>query len=184
MSKIQVCIFCGLWVGLSACSEQGRDDLEAFIAEVKSRPPSGIEPVPEIGKIKVFHYLADDRRDPFTAPAGFTEAATQVIQQPFHPDPQRRKEILENYPLDSLRLVGTLQKNGTFWGLVQTKDALIHRVAKDNYLGLNHGRIVAITSDTIKLIEWIPIGGTWQKQEVVLFLSEEKSQGGKVDAYQ
>ena len=44
------------------------------------------------------------------------------------PDPDRPAEFLESFPLDTLRMVGTLDINETVYGLIQTSDGLIHRV--------------------------------------------------------
>ncbi len=74
------------------------------------------------------------------------------------PDIDRTKEFLEEFPLDSLRMVGTLASSGDYTGLVQTTDGLIHRVRVDNYMGQNDGRIVEINESEIRLVEIVPDG--------------------------
>ena len=71
------------------------------------------------------------------------------------PDPNRRKEELENYSLDSLRMVGTLMQVDTMWALVKTKDKTIYRVKAGNYMGRNDGRITRITENKIELTELV-----------------------------
>jgi type IV pilus assembly protein PilP len=95
-----------------------------------------------------------------------------VVESGLSPDFNRRKEELELYPLDSLRMVGTLEQEGVTWGLVQTKDGTIHRVASGNYMGQNHGRVVHIAEDQIKLVELVKIGSNYQEQEAALALGE------------
>ena len=90
------------------------------------------------------------------------------------PDFNRRKEELESYSLDTLRMVGTLEQEGTIWGLVQTKDGTIHRVKTGNYMGLNYGRIVRISEDKIELSELLQDGaGGYVENAAALSLGEE-----------
>jgi len=134
----------------------GRDmaDLDARVAEVKARPGGKIEPLPEIKTYETFAYEPGDARSPFVASLPDARAAEGGVR----PDQSRRREFLENFPLDTLEMVGTLNLGGGLYGLVQTKDKLIHRVTVGNYLGQNDGRIVAITDSDIQLIEIIPDG--------------------------
>ena len=55
-------------------------------------------------------------------------------------------------------MVGTLRQGGRVFGLVQTKDGLVHRVSVGNYLGQADGRILAITEAKISLVEIVPDG--------------------------
>ena len=55
-------------------------------------------------------------------------------------------------------MVGTLRQGGRVFGLVQTKDGLVHRVAVGNYLGQADGRILAIAEAKISLTEIVPDG--------------------------
>jgi type IV pilus assembly protein PilP len=55
-------------------------------------------------------------------------------------------------------MVGTLDATGSSFGLVQTRDGLIHRVRVGNHLGQNYGRILSITESEISLVEIIPDG--------------------------
>jgi type IV pilus assembly protein PilP len=136
----------------TGCS-RGMADLEAYIAEVKARPGSAIEPLPAIKTHETFSYDPGAARSPFVAdlPAGGPASGLR-------PDTQRRREHLETFPLDTLRMVGTLQTGGQLYGLVQSTDRLVHRVVIGNYLGQNDGRIVAVTDSEIRLLEIIPDG--------------------------
>lgn len=91
------------------------------------------------------------------------------------PDPNRRREELEGYPLDTLKMVGTLEKQSHYWGLVQTKDRMIHRVELGNYLGENYGRILDIDEDRISLRELIQDGaGGYLERQASLALGERE----------
>jgi type IV pilus assembly protein PilP len=74
------------------------------------------------------------------------------------PIKNRNKEYLEQFPLDTLNMVGTLEREGRTYGLVQTNDGLVHRVLPGNYLGQNDGRIVTVTEGRIEVEELVSNG--------------------------
>lgn len=145
------------------------DDLHRYIDEVKARPGGRIEPLPEITPYEVFTYVADAEgfRSPFVPDA--PQAAAGVAVGGARPDPERSREFLEQFPLDTLRMVGTLILGETSFGLVQTSDGLIHRVVPGNYMGQNDGRIIAIDDSEIQLVEIISdgIGGYLERDAAV-----------------
>ncbi len=151
---------------LSACGGD-MDDLDRYINETKAKPGGRIDPLPEITPYEVFTYIADAQgmRSPFVpdtpAAAGTTGGA--------RPDRDRSREYLENFPLDSLGMVGTLYIGDTMYGLVQTSDGLIHRVVPGNYMGQNDGRINEISESEITLVEIISdgIGGYIERDAAV-----------------
>jgi type IV pilus assembly protein PilP len=131
-------------------------DLERYIAEVKARPGGRIEPLPVIRPYESFAYEAYDLRSPFMpdTPMGPPSAPGGGLR----PNPERSREFLEQFPLDTLSMVGTMTVGGAYYGLVQTPDTLVHRVQAGNYVGQNDGRIVAIGEEEIKVIEIVPDG--------------------------
>jgi len=145
------------------------DDLNGYIDDVKSRPGGRIEPLPEIMPYDVFTYVADAEglRSPFVPDS--PQAASSSAMGGTRPDLQRSREFLEQFPLDTLRMVGTLDLAGSNFGLIQTSDGLIHRVVLGNYMGQNDGRIVAITDSEIELLEIISdgIGGYLEREAAV-----------------
>lgn len=153
---------------LSACGG-GMDDLDQYINEVKARPGGRIEPLPEITPYEVYTYKADAEglRSPFVPDA--PQVASGGRGNGMRPDPERSREFLESFPLDTLRMVGTLQLGDTSFGLVQTSDGLIHRVVPGNYMGQNDGRITAIRDSEIELVEIISdgIGGYLEREAAV-----------------
>ena len=156
-------------VGLSACSAN-MDELDAYINEIKSKPGRGIDPLPEIKPYEVFSYEADDMRSPFQPDSAqvVTNTAGAVTI-----DEERIREYLEGFPLDSLRMVGTLDMDNTYYGLVQTSDGLIHRVIPGNYMGQNYGRITDITESEIGLVEVISDGiGGYIERDAAVSLSD------------
>ena len=161
------------FLALAGCASQDMSDLRAFVDEVKSRPPSGIEPIPEIKQVVGFVYTAKSRRDPFTPQEDETAETETVLDNGIRPDPNRRKEELESFALDSLRMVGTLEQEEQTWGLIKTSDGTIHRVAQGNYMGLNDGKITRISEEKIELIELVPTGSGFLEKEAAVALGEE-----------
>lgn len=174
--KYRLCLIAAA-LALAGCAQQEMGDLHKFISDVKARPPTAIEPIPQIKQAETFLYVANDRRDPFAA---FMEAEspTEVATVGgLTPDFNRRKEELEAYPLDSLSMVGTLEQSSDYWALVKTKEGTIHRVKPGNYLGQNHGRILAISEDRIDLQELVQDSkGGYLEHNAALALGERNEE--------
>lgn len=165
---------------LVGCEEKNLSDLTKYIAEVKAKPKSAIEPLPEIKVVEPFLFDANGLRDPFVQ---INESSQRALADNndgggIKPDPLHQKEELEQYPLDSLKMVGTVSLDSVLWALVTVNEeasdktkklATIHRVQVGNYLGLNYGKISRITADKIELVEIVPDKpGTWREQEQTL----------------
>ena len=162
-------------LALAGCT-QDMQDLHDYLAQVKARAPTPIDPIPQIRQAETFLYVADNRRSPFvpSTASDMVIAATARGTGP-RPDPNRRREELEGYPLDTLKMVGTLNKQSNYWGLVQTRDRMIHRVGVGNYLGKNYGRITDINENRISLRELIQDGaGGYLVRQASLALGERE----------
>lgn len=154
---------------LVACSP-GKADLEAYVAEVKARPGPPLEPLPVMQQFETFQYSADTERDPFTSP----KQAEQSSGSGLRPDPDRRKEYLETFPLDGLSMVGSLGIGGDMVALVVDPENVVHRVVPGNYMGQNEGRVTAISESKISLIELVPDGaGAWLERQADLALDDQ-----------
>lgn len=159
-------------LSLAACGGSDLSDLEAYVQQVKARKPSPIEPLPEIQQVATFAYEPGNRRDPFVADKR-AEASAVNPGDSLAPDPLRRKEELESFSLDSLRMVGTLEQNQTRWALIRTQDGLLHRVRVGNYLGMNNGQITNIGDDAIQLTEIVSDNpGEWRERPATITLSQ------------
>jgi len=158
-------------LGLVACGGD-MDDLDQYINEIKARPGGRIDPLPEITPYEVFTYVADAQglRSPFVPD---TPQSTGSAAGGARPDPDRSREYLESFPLDTLGMVGTLYIGETMYGLVQTADGLIHRVVPGNYMGQNDGRITDISESEITLVEIISDGiGGYIERDAAVGLSD------------
>lgn len=150
---------------ISGCGGDS-DDLQAYIEEVKARKTKDIEPIPQIKPYEAFLYVDAGRRDPF-ANAPKLKAATGALGALI--DPRRNREPLEEFPLDSLRLVGTLSIREQRFALVRDPTGVVHRVTVGNYLGQNYGKITMIAESEVGLREIIPdgFGGYLERQATI-----------------
>ena len=152
----------------AGCSDD-TDQLRAKIAEIKARPGGRIEPLPEVKPYETFAYPASDERSPFEPGMPASATGPNAVR----PDSSRPREFLEQFSLDTLRMVGTLKLQGRIYGLVQTRDGLVHRVLPGGHLGQSDGRITAIDEGKISLIEIVPDGmGGFVERPAALGLSD------------
>jgi len=152
---------------LAGCADQSMRDLESFVVNThKDRQPR-VEPLPRIKPTPTFEYTAAELVDPFSE-------ANLIQQRPSRkdgpaPDPTRRKEPLEEFPLDALSMVGTLSNAEASWAIIRTPDGTVHRAGQGNYLGQNYGQIKAVKDTQIEIVELVPdTNGGWRERETTL----------------
>jgi type IV pilus assembly protein PilP len=151
---------------LSACS--GRDaDLSRFIDATKREPGGHVEQLPEVKPYEAYNYADQELRSPFV-PGGSGGAGANL-----RPDNHRNREYLEQFSLDTLKMVGTLNLGANHYGLVQTKDGRVHRVVIGEHMGTNDGKVTDISPSKIALVEIIPDGlGGYIERPAGLALNE------------
>jgi type IV pilus assembly protein PilP len=162
-------------VFLTGCGNDDFSDLNRYISEVKARPKEPIKPLPEIKVIEPFMFKPEGLRDPFKPleQPEQAEGADVSAGSGIKPDTTRRKEELEAFPLDGLRMVGTVDMKSSLWGLIKASDGTVYRVKVGNYMGKNYGKIIRIVSDKIELMEIVPDKpGTWHEQPASIALTE------------
>src|SRR5262250_2679461 len=118
-----LCVVAGV---LSGCSSKD-DELDQFIEATKKEPGGRVEPLPELKPYETYAYESAGMRSPFI-PGGSGGTGPGL-----RPDSRRNREFLEQFSLDTLRMVGTLRMADRMYGLVKTKDGLVHRVLPGNY---------------------------------------------------
>jgi len=168
---------------VTSCGGGDTVDLQNYVAQVKSQEKGRIEPLPQFKPFKTFAYNAVLEKDPFAA--WVTERIPEqiitengVVQQSVRargisPDFDRRKELLEQYPLDSLNMLGTLELDNELWAIVSDPDKIVHRVKVGNYIGQNFGKIVDVKEGQLSLRELVVDGlGDWQVREASIALTE------------
>jgi len=156
---------------LSGCGSDSLDDLREFVRTAHEGKKPTVEPLPEVKTYETFAYGAANLTDPFAA-FNLKPQVNKGGGGP-RPDPNRRKEPLEEYPLDALRMVGTLMKGKQAWAIIVAPDSTVHRAAVGNHLGQNFGMVTRITDDKVAIVELIqnPLGD-WIEREASLALAE------------
>ena len=166
----------GVALVLGACSSE-LDDLKSFVRDSDKGLPRRIDPLPAVKPFEPFAYEGFDLPDPFK-PRKLTppkEGAGGGLA----PDLNRRKEPLEAFPLEQLKMVGTLSQGNDMYAIVRAEKTL-YRVKKGNYMGQNFGLITDVTEGEIKLKEIVQdSAGDWAERQSVLPLLEETGKGDK-----
>lgn len=162
-------------LALAGCTGE-HSDLKQFVKDSDKNIVRRIDPLPQVKPFEPFTYEGFDLPDPF-------KPRKLVVRQSdsggLQPDMNRRKEPLEAFPLEQLKMVGTLQQNKVIYALVKAEKTL-YRVKKGNYLGQNFGLITDVTDSDVKLKEIVQDGvGDWAERASSLPLLEEPEKGGK-----
>lgn len=162
---------------LAGCSNNDFSELNQYITEVKAKPKGTIKPLPEIKVIEPFIFNPEDLRDPFkpTKPTELVgDDAGVSTGSGIKPDTTRRKEELEAFPLETLKMIGTVSMKSNLWALIKSTDKTIYRVREGNYMGQNYGKVIRISADKIELMEIVPDKpGTWREQQMSVMLIDE-----------
>jgi type IV pilus assembly protein PilP len=146
-------------------------DLQQYIIEVSVRPGGPVEPMPEFQAYETFTYSSASLRSPFDVPIMAGSGAVPPPVSLVEPDYDRIPEALEEYALAGLSMVGMMTRGDAYIALIRDDMGGIHRVLRGNYLGRNHGRIVAVTPTEIEIIEIVPSGdGGWVERPRTLSL--------------
>jgi len=158
---------------LSGCVTSDINDLEAFVKKTKATQKGHVEPLPEFKHQPPYVYAAQDIRDPFKPVVDIEVVTGSDGTDGPRPDENRPREPLEDFSLDSLRMVGTLAQKESEWVLIKDPDGLLHRVAVGHYMGRNYGKVTSVSEEEITLLELISDkGGRWKERNASIALSE------------
>ena len=156
--------------GRSVTSTPGdAPNLQKWAAEMKSRPAPALDPLPVMQQFETFEYAAQSLRDPFSN--AFSEESNG---SGLRPDPSRRKQLLEQFPLDSFDMVGTIGDGAARVALVMGPDKVTYRVRPGMYIGQSDGRITGVSDDRIELVELVPDGASgWLERPATIVMAEQ-----------
>ena len=143
---------------LGACGGSDVSDLERFVSDKTERPGGLIEPIPTFTAYEAFAYSAQGMRSPFDRPVEVVQLAALRLRSTVAPDRARAREFLEQFPVDSLKLVGKLERQGVEWALLRDPSGGIHRVREGNYVGPDHGKVVDVGDDYVAIMEIVTDG--------------------------
>lgn len=157
---------------LAACDSEQHSDLRQFVKDSDSMPRGRIPPLPEVRPYEPFEYVAFDLVDPFV-PRKIEAPKPTNVPGSLQPPPNHRKGPLEAFPLENLKMVGTLQQQKEVFALIKAPDNNLYRVKTGDFMGLNFGRVMDISESTLKLKELVQDSGSeWKEEERTLQLQE------------
>jgi type IV pilus assembly protein PilP len=167
-------------VSLSGCTSSGQDELQAWMQSERNSIKPSVQPIPAPTKFEPQAYLGERMAPPFsseklTSVLRGSQSAPVVNAALIEPELNRRKQPLEAYPLDTMSMVGSLNREGQLVALVRV-DSLLYQVRAGNYLGQNYGRVNRITETEVILREIVQdSSGEWTERPAALQLQEGSS---------
>lgn len=171
LGKLNIITVCST-ILLSGCFGESNSykDLDDWMAKTKKEQVGKIKPLP-IAK----EFTPVEFRNPVDP---FQEKQTLTVfkNDRFAPDMNRRKEPLEDYPLDALKMTGFVINNGVGNAMITTPDKRVHYVTKGNHMGQNFGEIIQLDEGKIKLEERVKEAqANWAIKNTTVYLIEQDS---------
>ncbi len=164
-------------LALAACGGEEHEDLRQWMKESSKDFRGRIPPLPQIKSFPPVAYSAGDLLEPFNAAK--IEPERKAGGGALKPDFDRRREPLESYPIESLRMVGIIMKGKMVHALILA-DKNLHQVKIGNYMGQNFGIITDVSETEVKLKELVPDSlGDYTERTSTLQLQERQQEGAK-----
>lgn len=164
-------------LSLSGCGDQGDAEMTAWMAGVQKQARIPVEKIDEIKKFVPMDYTENKSIDPYNPQKLLTAIAKMQTQSgsPLQPNMQRPREALEAYPVDAIKMVGTLKKANLRYALLQI-DKAVFSVKIGNYVGQDFGMVTNITDNAVELRESIQeFSGAWVERKTKIVMQEEKN---------
>lgn len=169
--KKTILVLC-IFGGLNACSISDHDDLKSWMKNEEKNMKGKIESLPPVKEHVVTSFVA--KNNPFLMKP--TISLKDLAKEKYAPNIDRKKEPLEEYPIETLKMVGIISKDGITYAMVKEKTGLIHYVAKGNYLGQNYGEVKEVDDGEVVIEERVQETGEWKLRTTRIMLSETAPQ--------
>lgn len=162
---------------LASCSNSAQEDLQHWMTNQRAQIKPTVAPIGEPKKFTPQAYTEGNSYEPFNIEK-LTQALRRDTSQTVNsalitPELSRRKESLESIPLDTMVMVGSLNRTGQPVALIKA-DKLLYQVRLGNHLGLNYGRVTNITETDLVLREVVQdANGDWVERMASLQLQEK-----------
>lgn len=168
-----------LWLCLllAACGLSSQDEIRQWMIEQRNLVAPKVEPIPEPRRFVPLQYESESALPPFSPEkllsALSSESASGAGSALVRAELERRKEPLELIPLDSMSMVGLMDRGGRKVALVRV-DKMLYQVGVGQYLGQNFGRVTDIREHEVMLREIVQDpAGDWVERQATLQLQEE-----------
>lgn len=161
---------------LSGCGDGGSDELRQWMDQVRRETPVSVQKISPPKTFTPFVYAPGEQIDPYSPAklqAAFAKLQT-ATKSGIQPDLDRRKEPLESFPLDTITMVGTLERPGLTYALLRV-DGSVFQAKVGNHAGQNFGRITRISESEVELVEIVrDASGEWAHRTTKLELQESE----------
>jgi type IV pilus assembly protein PilP len=168
-------VVAGLVTTVAAGCGANHEELQQWMEQQRREVKPNVKPLQPPKKFDPQPYASMQAVEPFSVQK-LTVAIKQESRQPnslLSGELNRRKEPLESFPLDSVRMVGSLARSGQPSALLKV-DNLLYQVKVGDYLGQNYGRITKIAETEIALREIVQdAAGEWIERASTLQLQEK-----------
>jgi type IV pilus assembly protein PilP len=176
VSILKICLFIYVLLGAQACQDNGMQDLRDFVANAYRDKKPEIDPLPEIKPYQDFAYSAGESNDPFNLKNIITSRPAAVAIGD-SPDSNRPREPLEDFPLDALKMVGTMSRGQQAYVIVKTSEGTALRATIGNYMGQNDGKIKQIIPEEQKMLLTeivLDTAGRWVNRDVEMTIDKDE----------
>jgi type IV pilus assembly protein PilP len=163
----------------AGCSDSSVREVRTWMDQVKKETRVSIKPLQEPKAFTPFAYTQKDVVDPFSPNKLLAELARDaaVSNNPLKPDTERRRELMEGFPLDTMSMVGTIEKSGVHYALLQI-DKTLYQVKTGQRIGQNFGVVTKVGDQEVAIREVVQdAGGEWVERMSKLELQESKEKG-------
>jgi len=158
---------------LAGCGNSDVDEVHQWMAQVKANAHVAVPKLAAPKTFVPFAYAEQNMVDPFNQNKLLTELA-KVKGNGLRPDTERRKELLENFALDTITMVGVIQQAGVTYAVLQVERG-VYQVKAGQHLGQNYGVVTSVTDDTVNIKELVQDAtGDWVERMSKLELQESQ----------
>lgn len=163
-------------MALTGCGSGEHQDLTQWMAQQRAAAQPKVPPINPPAAYQPEAYIGGQGIPPFSDEKLIrvlrSDVAATGVSRLLESEMKRRREPLEDFPLDTMAMVGLLDKGGRRVALVRV-NGLLHQVSAGNYLGQNYGRVTAISDNQITLREIVQdAAGEWIERTATLQLQE------------
>jgi type IV pilus assembly protein PilP len=162
---------------LAGCGDSEVKEVRDWMDQVKRDTRPSVKPLSEPKDFLPYAYGAKETVDPFSQNKLLNQLAkaAEASHDPNKPDLQRTRELLESYPLDTMRMVGTMQKGGVNYALLQI-DRSVYQVRSGQRIGQNFGIVTRVGDDAINIREVVQdAAGEWVERMAKLELQSKEN---------
>ena len=162
---------------LAGCGDSDVKEVRDWMDQVKRETRPAVKPLSQPKDFIPYAYAERAAVDPFSQDKLLSQLAkaADATPDPNKPDLQRPREQLEGFPLDTMHMVGTMQKGGTSYALLQI-DRAVYQVRAGQRIGQNFGIVTRVSDDAINIREVVQdAAGEWVERLAKLELQSKEN---------